>query len=54
MSPQGRRYLIDVLRDTVRRSARHPTKRRPFGSAGLARYGPSSAVRSTADNCHDE
>lgn len=34
MSPQGHRYLIDVLRDTVRRSARHPTKRRPSRSAG--------------------
>ena len=27
IGPQGRRYLIDVLRDTVRRSAGQPTKR---------------------------
>jgi hypothetical protein len=47
MSPQGRRYLIDVPRDTVRRSARHPTKRRRSRSAGLAPYGPRSAVPSS-------
>ncbi len=29
MGPQGRHYLIDLLRDTVRRSAGQPTKRRP-------------------------
>jgi MarR family transcriptional regulator, organic hydroperoxide resistance regulator len=40
MSPQGHRYLIDVLRDTVRRSARHPTKRRPSRSAGTPQVGP--------------
>lgn len=33
IGPQGRRYLIDVLRDTVRRSAGQPTKRRPSRSA---------------------
>ncbi len=37
MGPQGRRYLIDLLRDTVRRSAGHPTKRRPSHSAGAPR-----------------
>jgi DNA-binding MarR family transcriptional regulator len=30
MDPQNRRYLIDLLRDTVRRSAEQPTKRRPI------------------------
>jgi DNA-binding MarR family transcriptional regulator len=29
MGPHGRHYLIDLLRDTVRRSAGQPTKRRP-------------------------
>jgi DNA-binding MarR family transcriptional regulator len=37
MGPQGRRHLIDVLRDTVRRSAGHPTKRRPSRRAGAPR-----------------
>jgi hypothetical protein len=40
MSQQGHRYLIDVLRDTVRRSARHPTNRRPSRSAGTPQAGP--------------
>jgi DNA-binding MarR family transcriptional regulator len=40
MGPQGRRYLIDVLRDTVRRSAGQPTKRRPSRSAGAPSAGP--------------
>jgi DNA-binding MarR family transcriptional regulator len=40
MGPQGRRYLIDVLRDTVRRSAGQPTKRRPSHSAGAPSVGP--------------
>jgi DNA-binding MarR family transcriptional regulator len=34
MGPQGRRYLIDMLRDTVRRSAGQPTRRRPPRRAG--------------------
>jgi DNA-binding MarR family transcriptional regulator len=40
MGPQGRRYLIDVLKDTVRRSARQPTQRRPSRSAEAPRGGP--------------
>jgi DNA-binding MarR family transcriptional regulator len=40
MGPQGRRYLIDVLRDTVRRSAGQPTKRRHSRSAGAPNVGP--------------
>jgi DNA-binding MarR family transcriptional regulator len=40
MGPQGRRYLIGVLRDTVRRSAGQPTKRRPSSSAGAPSVGP--------------
>jgi DNA-binding MarR family transcriptional regulator len=40
IGPQGRRYLIDVLRDTVRRSAGQPTQRRPSRGAGAPRVGP--------------
>jgi DNA-binding MarR family transcriptional regulator len=40
MGPQGRRYLIAVLRDTVRRSAGQPTQRRPSRSAGAPSVGP--------------
>jgi DNA-binding MarR family transcriptional regulator len=40
MGPQGRRYLLDVLRDTIRRSAGQPTKRRPSRSAGAPSAGP--------------
>lgn len=40
MSPQSRRYLIDVLRDTIRRSAGQPTKCHPSRSAGAPRAGP--------------
>jgi DNA-binding MarR family transcriptional regulator len=40
MSPQGRRSLIDVLRDTVRQSAGQPTKRRPSRGAGAPSAGP--------------
>jgi DNA-binding MarR family transcriptional regulator len=37
---QGRRYVIEVLRDTIRRSAGQPTKRRPSRSAGAPSAGP--------------
>lgn len=40
MGTQGRRYLIDILRDTVRRSAGQPTNRRPSRSAGAPSGGP--------------
>jgi DNA-binding MarR family transcriptional regulator len=40
MGPQGRRNLIDVLRDTVRRSAGQSTKHRPSRSAGAPSVGP--------------
>ncbi len=40
MGPQGRRYLIDVLRDTVRRSAEQPTQRRPSHGAGAPSVEP--------------
>jgi DNA-binding MarR family transcriptional regulator len=40
MGPTGRRYLIDVLRDTVRRSAGQPTQRHPPRRAGTPRVGP--------------
>lgn len=40
MGPPGRRYLIDVLRDTVRRSAGQPTNARPSRSAGAPRVDP--------------
>lgn len=45
MDPQGRRYLIDVLRDTVRRSAGQPTKCRPCrGDAATADHPDPRAV----------
>ena len=45
MGPQGRRYLIDVLRDTVRQSAGQPTKRRPCrGDAATADHSDPRAV----------
>ena len=40
MSPQDRGYLIDVLRDTVRRSAGQQTQHRPSRSAGAPSTGP--------------
>jgi DNA-binding MarR family transcriptional regulator len=40
IGPQGRRYLIDMLRDTIRRSTGQPTKRRPSRSAGAPSAGP--------------
>ena len=40
MGPQGRRYLIDVLRDTVRRSAGQSTKSRPSRGVGASSVGP--------------
>jgi DNA-binding MarR family transcriptional regulator len=40
IGPQGRRYLIDVLRDTVRRSAGQLTQRRSSRSAEAPRVGP--------------
>ena len=45
MGPQGRRHLIDVLRDTVRQSAGQPTKRRPCrGDAATADHSDPRAV----------
>jgi DNA-binding MarR family transcriptional regulator len=45
MGTQGRRYLIDVLRDTVRRSAGQPTQRRPCrGDAATADHPDPRAV----------
>jgi DNA-binding MarR family transcriptional regulator len=40
MSPQGRRYLIDVLRDTIRQSAGQPTQHHPPRSTGTPNAGP--------------
>jgi DNA-binding MarR family transcriptional regulator len=40
LGPQGRRHLVDVLRDTVRRSAGQLTKRRPSRNAGAPSAGP--------------
>jgi DNA-binding MarR family transcriptional regulator len=37
---QGRRYLIDVLRDTIRRSAGQPTKRRSSSAVRAANADP--------------
>lgn len=49
----GRRYLIDVLRDTVRRSAVQPTKRRPSGSAAAPRADRVHGVQQHCEPCHD-
>ena len=40
LGQQGRRHLVDVLKDTLRRSTDQPTKRRPSPSAGARSVGP--------------
>ena len=40
MGPQGRRYLLDMLRDTIRRSAGQSTKRRSSRSVEAPSAGP--------------
>lgn len=43
LGPRGRQYLIDALRDTVRRSAGQPTKHRPSRNT----RGAASGARAT-------
>ncbi|MBV9160008.1 MAG: MarR family transcriptional regulator [Pseudonocardiales bacterium] len=53
MGLQGRRYLIDVLRDTVRRSAGQPTKRRRSRSARARRADWVHGEQQHREPCHD-